>query len=338
MRVKLQETPIQLRRLVANKLESIRGTAMAPNGKGVCLGELACPIYRPDIEGVAYWEFEIAGLEKILPREHDGQSSGVGFMLVSTGKHDLPVPHWSLTIEPPSRALEAKSPGVNVAKIIKLDTLAYTAEDAKGLYLAHLGQLPPQIIGVRGVLAKLQGISSVTAAPVQPSENDAKPVELISTSAGVPVPNIKLNPWRSWTAAKRGYAKAYQRHLEALAIRSAVAWEIEDLIAKFGEGIHEGQSLNVPLLQAGKFSLTGEAEKFVKLSRLDLNPPVVMLEALPSEEKKELNFQLDITYRDGSSETLLFFIVPKNAPSNRRSTSPHFAVNSATNLEGGTIS
>ena len=334
MRVKLQETPIQLRRLVANKLESIRGTPMAPNSKGAYLGELACPIYRPDIEGIAYWEFEIAGLEKILPREHQGSSSGVGFMLASTGSHDLPVPHWSLTIEPPSRALEAKSPDAKVAKIIKLDTLAYTAEDEKGKYLTHLGQLPSQIIGVRGVLAKLQGISTVTAAPAKPSEDDAKPAELILNSTGANVPNLKLNPWRTWTAAKRGYAKAYQRHLEALAIRSTAAWDIEDLITKFGEGIHQGQSLNVPLLQAGKFSLSGEGEKFVKLTRLDLDPPVIRLEALPSETQKELSFQLDLAYRDGSSETLLFFIVPQGTPSNRRSTLPHFAINS----EEGTIS
>lgn len=338
MRVKLQETPIQLRRLAANRLESIRGTAMTPNGKGACLGELACPIYRPDIEGVAYWEFEIAGLEKILPREHQGRSSGVGFVLVSTGRHDLPVPHWSLSIEPPSRALEAKSTDGMVAKIFKLDTLAYAAEDAKGKYLSHLGQMPSQIIGVRGALAKLQGISSITAAPATPSGDDGKPVELIPASTGVPVPRLKLNPWRSWTAAKRGYGKAYQRHLEALAIRASAAWEIEELIGKFGEGIHAGQSLNVPLLQAGKFSLSGEGEKFVKSTRLDLDPPVISLEALPSEEKREQSFQLDIAYRDGSNETLLFFVVPQNTPSNRRSSSPHFAINSATNLEGWTIS
>lgn len=328
MRVKLQETPIQLRRIAANKLESIRGTPMAPNGKGAYMGELACPIYRPDIGGIAYWEFEIAGLEKILPREHEGPSSGVGFMLVSTGGHDLPVPHWSLSIEPPSRALESKSPDGSVARIIKLDTLAYTAEDKKGKYLTHLGQLPSQIIGVRGALAKLQGISNATATPAAPCEDDAKPAELILNSSGMKVPAIKLNPWRSWTAAKRGYAKAYQRHLEALAIRSAAAWKTEELITKFGEGIHEGQSLNVPLLQAGKFRLSGEGERFIKLTQLDLNPLVLKLEPLPCKEKKELSFQLDLTYRDGSSEMLLFFIVPQDTPSNRRSTLPHFAINS----------
>lgn len=107
MRVKLQETPIQLRRLVANKLESIRGTPMAPNSKGAYLGELACPIYRPDIEGIAYWEFEIAGLEKTLPREHQGSSSGVGFMLLSTGSHDLP----RSALEPDYRAAQPRTGG-----------------------------------------------------------------------------------------------------------------------------------------------------------------------------------------------------------------------------------
>src|SRR5882762_8884489 len=106
MRVKSQETPQDLRRRVANKLESIRGTPMAPGGDAARLGDEACPIYRPDIEGVAYWEFDVVGLKSTQAREHEGRSSGVGFMLASAGRHDVPIPHWSLTAEPPSRALE----------------------------------------------------------------------------------------------------------------------------------------------------------------------------------------------------------------------------------------
>jgi hypothetical protein len=331
MRVKLQETPQELRRRVANKLESIRGTPMAPGGDGARLGEQACPIYRPDVKGVAYWEFEIAGLKKTLAREHEGRSSGLGFMLASTGRHDIPIPHWSLTIEPPSRALEAKAPQGNVARIIKLDTLAYAAEGAKGRYLAHLGQFPLQIVGTRSGLTKLRGISTVTATPKKPSTDDLSPSELIVTRDGVRVPKLKLAAWESWPAAKRGYAKAYKPHLEALAARAADAWTIEDLIAQFGEGIHEGQRLTVPLLKDGKAEVTGNGAKLVKLTFLDRQSPAVTLEALPSEAKTEADFQLAISYSDGTSETLLFFVVPKDTPSNNRSTLPHFAVKS----EGG---
>jgi hypothetical protein len=43
------------RRRAARILESIHGTEMAPRGKGARLGDEACPVYRPDIQEVAYW-------------------------------------------------------------------------------------------------------------------------------------------------------------------------------------------------------------------------------------------------------------------------------------------
>jgi hypothetical protein len=331
MRVKLQEAPQELWRRVADKLESIRGTPMAPGANDAHLGELACPVYRPDVKGVAYWEFEIAGLKETRARGHEGQSSGAGFMLASTGAHDLPIPHWSLAVEPPSRALEARAPEGNTARVIKLDTLAYVAEDEKGKYLTHLGQFPMQVAGTSIDYTKLRGISTVTAMPKKVSKDDTSRTELIVSAEGVKVPKIKLAAWESWPAAKRGYAKAYQPHLEALAARAAEAWNTENLIAKFGEGILEGQRLTVPLLKPGKVAVTGDGAKLVKMTLLDRQQPAVTLEALPSAEKKEANFQLVITYRDRTAETLLFFVVPKGTPSNHRSVLPHFALKS----EGG---
>jgi hypothetical protein len=333
MRVKLKEIPQEVWRRVANKLESIRGTPMAPGGDNASIGDLACPIYRPDIEGVAYWEFEIAGLKKIQTREHEGQSSGVGFMLASNGRHDIPIPHWSLTIEPPSRALEAKAPEGKVSRICKLDTLAYSAEDAKGTYLAHLGQFPLQVAGPKIDLTILRGISRVIAMPKTEQKDDKSPGKLIIKREGMKAPELKMIAWESWPAAKRGYAKTYKPHLEALAARAEESWKIDDLIAKFGEGIHEGQSLTVPLLKPGKAKVTGDGAKLVKLTSVDRQPPAVSLTALSSEEKKEANFQLIISYQDGSSETLPFFVVPKGTPSNNRSQLPHFIAKN----EGGII-
>jgi hypothetical protein len=327
MRVKLEETPLDLRRRVANKLETLRGTAMAPGGDNARLGDFACPVYRPDIKDVAYWEFEIAGLKEVRSRERDGKSSGLGFMLASTGGHDLPIPHFSLTAESPSHALEGKAPDSGVSRIIKLDTLAYAAEDANGKYLAHLGQLPLQVVGAPADMTKLRGISSIVAAPATPAKSDdGTPPKLVLTSEGVKVPKIKLSGWETWPAAKRGYAKAYKPHLAALAARAADAWKVEDLITAYGEGIREGKTLTVPLLKAGKAAVEGDGAKLVKLTSIDRNPPAVMLEALHTDEKKEVNFQLVISYTDGSSEKLFFFVLPDGTPSNHRSILPHFSI------------
>ena len=63
MRVKRDEVPLEIRRRAARQLELIRGTPMAPGADAAQLGEEACPVYRPDVKGVAYWEIEITGVK-----------------------------------------------------------------------------------------------------------------------------------------------------------------------------------------------------------------------------------------------------------------------------------
>ena len=247
MRVNISKVPMDVWRRVANRLESIRGTPMAPGTKSAAIAEMVCPIYRPGIKAVAYWEFEITGLKKTFAREHEGKSSNTGFILASAGRHDIPIPHWSMTMEPPSRALEAKMPQATVGRILKMDTLTYSAEDARGQFLTNIGQLPLRIVGMKGDTREQELINGVIAKPGKPSKNDDAPGKMVLTKEGGPAPDLKLVAWESWSAAKQGYPNMYKPFLEALKTRAAEVWDIEDLIAKFGEGIHEGQQLTVPL-------------------------------------------------------------------------------------------
>jgi hypothetical protein len=323
MRVKIQEVPLSLRRRAANHLESIRGTPMAPGADTARIGDLACPVYRPDIKDVAYWEIEIKGLKQTRARGHEGQSSGLGFVLVSAGKHDVPIPHWSVEAEPPSYGLEGKVGKGKAARVVKVDTLAYAAEDQSGNYVGHLGQLPPRIEGT-GISA--QGAPSqgyVLAAPGASSTDDRAPAEHKFQRNERSSHGVKLSAWKDWRDVKAGFAEAFRPHTEALQRRAQGHWEVEQLIEKFGEGIHEGQRLTVALLQPGTPSLAGDGQKFVKLSNLDRQPPAVVLEVRAAGATGEIPFQLVIKYVDGSSETLNYFIVPRGTPSNKRSVTPH---------------
>lgn len=323
MRTKLQAVPLDIRRRVAHKLESIRESGMVPGLENAYLGAEVCPVYRPDIKDVAYWEFEIAGLKEVMSRQHEGKSSGVGFMLASTGSHDIPIPHWSVNNEPPSRALESKSKQT-AARIFKLDTLTYAAEDASGKYLAHIGQMPLQVLNPETDMSKYMGINTVTTTLKAASTDDKSPSEVVVKKTDVAAQKLKLSSWESLDGVKKGFAGTYRLHLDAHVRRAAPAWEIENLIAKFGEGILEGRHITVPLMGPGKASVTGDGAKFVKLTMLDRKfAPAVTLEALPAPEKKELNFQLAISYADGTSENLPFFIVPKGTPSNKKSIVTH---------------
>jgi hypothetical protein len=326
MRVKRDEVPLEIRRRAARHLEAIRGTPMGNGAEGARLGEEACPIYRPDVKGVAYWEFEIAGVKSVARnggRNGRPPSEGSGFLIVSAGRHDVPIPHWSFELVPPSRELESQSKDGKVAKVVKLDSLAYAAEDAKGNYLTHLGQFPPMPAGIPAELPKKRTISSLETHPVRTSKTDKRVAKQEAQRAGARAPKPKVEPWPSWGRAKKQYASAYKHHLAALRDHASPAWQIEDLTAKFGEGIHEGERVVVPLLAPGKADLTGDGAHAVEMRMIDRDPPAVELLAGGAEEKKEQEFQLRLSYRDGNVETLTFFVVPKGTPSNRRRVLPH---------------
>jgi hypothetical protein len=311
MRTKLSEVPIEVHRRAATRLEALRGSALGASLREARLGDLACPIFRPDLAEVAYWEFEIQDLKTS------------GFIIASAGPHDLPLPHWSLEIEAPSRALEAEVPDGKVARVVKLDSLAYAAEDANGGHLAHIGQLPPKLPSIAASAKNLAAISSATAVGPQDGKDDGRPTELQVSTGGAPVPKLKLAGWKSWPALKAGYASAFKPHLAALAAHAAASWQTEALLQKFGEGIYEGDQLTVPLLREGKARLSGEGAKGVRLSVLDRKPPAVLLDAVAIGRKGETSFQLDIEYADGGRESIPFFVVPKDAPSNFRSRLPN---------------
>lgn len=307
MRVLFEEVPLDVRRRVANFLESLRETLME-GAEAARLGNSACPIHRPDVRGVAYWEVEVVGL-KATPTN----TSGVGFVIASAGRHDMPIPHWSLNRPPPSRALEAAASTGKVARIMKLDALAYAAEDAAGNLVSNLGQLPVRIGGIPTDVDITKEISTFEASPMQPLNSDAELAQRKVVQSGSPPRKVELAAWRSWAEAKREYATAYKLHLDALAARASSAWKTEDEIVNYGEGIHAGTSLTVPLLKPGTVSLVGEGAKFVELTLLGQNPPAVRLTALDSTQKAA--FELRINYADRTTEVLKFFAAPSETSS-----------------------
>jgi hypothetical protein len=323
MRVTRDEVPLEIRRRAARHLEAVRGTPGAVGSDAAQLGDEACPVYRPDVRGVAYWELEIAGV-KAVPRDGgDGPREATGgFIILSAGRHDVPIPHWSTELEPPSRTLEGHGKGV-VARVVKLDALAYAAEDAKGTYLTHIGQFPPMPSGLPPVPPAERVLGSLESHPVTPSKADRRTEKQEAKETGARAPRPKVAPWPSWAQAKKQYAAAYKPLLAALKAHAAPAWEIEDLVAKLGEGIHEGDRVVVPLLAPGKAELTGDGAKAVKMRMLKTTPPAVELVAGGAERKAEQEFQLRFAYRDGTVETLPFFVVPKGTPSNSRRVLPH---------------
>lgn len=204
-----------------------------------------------------------------------------------------------------------------------MDSLAYVAEDERGTYRSHIGQFPPMAAGLPGKLPAEPALSSLETHPATAGESDERFDEQRAKRTGVRVAKPKLEPWPSWAQAKKGYASAYKLHLAALRAHAAPLWEVEKLVAEFGEGIHEGDRLVVPLLGPGEAELTGDGVASVDVQVLDRVPPAVELVAGGADKQVEQEFQMRISYRDGTTETLTFFVVPKGTPSSNRRVLPH---------------
>ena len=289
------------------------------------LGPETCPLYRPDVKGVAYWEFELVGLKRPAPRgvKNPRVGTSTGFIVVSAGRHDVPVPHWSLDRNAPSRALDQQftnpAGASAVATVYRIDALCYVAEDAARKYLGHLGSFPP-LIQFSAAALKLGAANagSLVAAPSSSDKDDEKPGKLVVTIGGRKPPSVKMQRWGSWAKVKQSYKTAFAPQLAQQKTRAAGRWEIEDLLAKFGQGIHAGTSLVVPLLKPGKAAIAGDGIKLVRMGTLDRSgAPAVELNALDSETKGEVHLTLELSYADGTSESLPYFVVPTGTPSNQ---------------------
>lgn len=318
MRVPIDKVPPDVRRRAARALATLSAEHMFPQQKhkrsDAGFGAEATPIYRPDLDEIAYWEIELEGIETVLPvPDGDAKEFDRGFIVVATGPHDVPVPHFSLDLAPPSRQLEAG--GGDIARIVKLDALCYAAEDAAGTLLSHLGTMPPKLSGAPAELPRRlpEGWAISTAASAEKEDGERGPAVKIRRSREKRP--MAVDEWRSWAEAKKGYAESYRLQLRALAARAAHPWQIEEVTQKFGQGIRSGEPFTVLLLEEGKYELTGPGAQYVNA---ELNPqplpPRLILTGTADRTAKDTTFEVRLHYR-GTEESLLFFVVPEDAPS-----------------------
>ena len=125
--------------------------------------------------GVAYYEFTV---------------EPSGYIVVATGEHDRPIAQWSHESQAPTAALasQATSP---IARVYKLDTLSYVAEDAAGAMVSQLNAMPPRLV---------------------PTEDGR---------------NWRQEAWRDWRHLKTDYRATYLPLLENLRLDGAISWIAE---------------------------------------------------------------------------------------------------------------
>lgn len=352
MHVPMSEVPMKARRIAANHLASLRDTEMIAGAEAVRLGPDAVPIYRPDIEGVAYFEFAVigpgGGKSRVMAtagypsdagcngaNEGAAQSrQSVGFIVVTNGTHDFPISHWSVhdtppsvqAMDDPSEQCEAKDEARErpaPSRIYKLDALSYVLENDKGEIVGSYGQMPALISGLPHNLQRLVGaISSAITQPFRDQRNDAavREIEHDADLEGPQAPDLKFNDEVGWREYKARYADSFGPLLDRLRHDAAESWEVEELIERFGEGIETGTTHRIDLLDHACIELSGEGRDYVRPVLQDAigQPLALVLHVPPASLKHELDLDVSLRYRNGESERLKFFIVSPDVPSNTR--------------------
>jgi hypothetical protein len=293
-------------------------------------GEQACPIYRPDLSEVAYWELELvsdaAAGSKGGPKGGGQPATGQGapghrgFLMLATGDHDFPISHWSLERPPVSYQLEQEAArrGKVIAKIYRLDALAYLAEDDQGDEVGRSGQSPALPEGIQLGSGGTE-LSSLVATPKTKGNDDqADKLEFALERKGPKDPDLKLVDPKDWRNLKKEYKGKFEPLLDEVRKRAAHAWKVDRDVDEFGEGLMAGDAFNVRLLEKnGKVEVTGKGKKDVTVELDDKRPgpPLVRGKSAKRQHKEELDFELHVTYETGEAETLRYFIVSPDTPS-----------------------
>ena len=218
----------------------------------------------------------------------------------------------------------AEEKGSKVERIFKVDALSYVGETADGEMAGQTGQLPLPIEGLPDDIEKAKGrISSTLTKPAQAGKDDSEPGKdkPETMTRGARPQRVKLTPVDSWAALRKGYAAAFGPLLKGLAQNAAPAWEIEELVAKLGEGIMTGTTHKVALLESdAAVEISGDGAKLVKIEPLKTpeGSGAVALHVADEKLAQEVSFEMHISYRSGLRETLLFFAVSSTTPSDRK--------------------
>jgi len=302
------QVPLRFYRMALEHMQSVRGTSMAPGWDRAFLGAQVTPLYRPDIQGVAYYEFPVftptAGAAS-----DSGASNAAGFIVVATGEHDFPIPHWDFTGETLTAGLRHKSE--KSSKFYKIDALTYASEDASGAFAAVNRQFPPKVTGMKDEWLENPPSfetlwTSESAGEDDDTAGELGGAEVISGTVEVP-PGLKMAGWESWQALKQGYGDSYKLLLQQLETVAAPAWQAQETMEESGKILHKGDVESIPLLWDAKtVKMSGSGASYVKG---EVHAGAYVIEVLDAEPGQSIPLIVAIDYANGMREKRSYQIV-----------------------------
>lgn len=292
----INEIPNELLLRAAQLLEDVRNDEnSAPGWARAQLSDEITPIYRPDLPELGH-----------KPAYYEIPVKPSGFIIVSTGDHDFPIPHWNFTGQSPVQYLteKAKKSGKKANRFYKLDALSYIAEDQENQQVADLGDFPRKAIGIQKEWFNQEELSETIV--VVPESKDGEKVESDVRISGPQKFEINFEKWESWQEYKEKSAETNAVLNEALRYDASKEWEIIALTQEYGELLAAGDSYQLAILpnkQIPEFKLEGKGAQFVKVELLERSKEglasVIDIQVVDVPSDVEASFDLHLIYPEG---------------------------------------
>jgi hypothetical protein len=318
--IDLFPVPIALKRRAAQFLEEMRDSPLAPGWEDARLSAIVRPLYRPDLGEIAYYEFPVMLPAVQLPGQPQTLTAA-GFIIVSTGKHDYPIAHWSHTGPSPVQEMtaQAQAAGAVPTKFFKLDTLAYAAENAEGQRVAKLGSDPVNITEVdQQALEALPAVIETSWDPTQPAQlsGDTPAPGMLRVNGEIIIPPFRLIPWESWDDLKLKFGSTYLKLLDAVRANATREWDVEQMAAEHGMILSPGDTYILALISpittsaAPQVTLTGPGAAIVETELVESpgRSPALRITASNGKLDQDMPFEVQVTYADNEQETVKFMV------------------------------
>lgn len=310
----ISTVPVASHRLAAQLLEELRYSPMAPGWEHAHLGHEVRPLYRPDIDGVAYYEFAVVRAVGIA--DTAGMGEAAGFIVVSTGEHDYPIAHWGFDGLPPTRQLDQIAHEQNkvAAKFYKLDTLSYVAEDVASNLVASLGEIPAKLTGMDPAwLDQPQQIAASMPGEGQVGGDGQFHPGAQTVTGTLPPASLHISAWDSWSALKDGFSDSFGVLAEDLRRQAAKEWNFNRRAEEIGDGLRKGDQYIVGLLAlpTPNVATSGPGTQYIQseVVSTDGEPSGFLITVLDADPTNVVPFQVEIAYGNGVSEILKFRIL-----------------------------
>ena len=310
-----QDVPQDVLRRATEFLEELRGSDLAPEWKDARINPEIRILYRPDIQGPAYYEctVEKPGDQGFVP---------AGYIQLAAGDYDYPIVNWDITGMSTSQELAELAPlGATLTEIYRLDPLSYASEYEE---LTKIGVtvVATDVVNLGDLPNRIEGLDAIPEEPFELVTQgiDSDGTETYEGPAELPL--LEQNPWDSWQALKDGYGQEYAPLLKSLKQRASNQWELEKNLSEYGETLIKGDvrtvyGLAAHTLSAIEVSGAGADAQYLQQEKISDNSTLtgIILTVLdePQDLKTLLPIDVTLEYTSGMTETLKYAIANHTA-------------------------